>query len=151
MARNGVKTGGRDFKKGVSPNPKGATPVPEEVRVARKLNKVEFERIANTYFSMTKEQLHKAKEFKETKVLDLIVISIMLKAITTGDHYRLNFLMDRLIGKVPQPISDPDGKPLEIKTYHDLILIFRGKLEERHEREVEQLESRNTGTGSTTA
>lgn len=108
----GKKTGGRNFKPGQSGNPKGPATIPADIKAARELSKIEFERIANKYLFMTKNEITAAAMNAETPALELLVGSIVHKAVVEGDERRLNFLLDRLIGKVAERIGGPDGKPL---------------------------------------
>lgn len=52
---------------------------------------------------------------KQSKVIDAIVASIAKQAIKKGDNIRMDFLLNRTIGKVPQPLehSGKDGGPIE--------------------------------------
>lgn len=118
----GKKTGGRDFKKGQSGNPKGPAPLPEDIKEARKITQIEFERLANKYLSARKEDIAKASADPNTPVLELIISSIIHKAVVEGDERRLDFLLTRLIGKVVQPVahSGPDGGPIPVESYSSL-------------------------------
>ena len=93
----GRKTGGRDFKKG---NP-GRAPVPAEVKAARKLSQNELTLLLNKYLYQSRAQLQRIAKRKSTPMIDLFVISIISKGTSGGDHKRLEFLFDRLVGRVP--------------------------------------------------
>ncbi len=110
----GKKTGGRNFQPGQSGNPNGPTPIPEDIKQARKLNQIEFERIANKFLFMNRKEIADHVNKPETPALELLVGSIVSKAVSTGDQVRLNFLLDRLIGKVAEKHqhAGPNGEPL---------------------------------------
>lgn len=102
--------------------------MPDDLRQARALNRVEFERLLNLYLTKTKSELdeiagvppdddeepslglrrHKDVATFASKVpaLDLVVVQLIRFAIVEGDERRLGFLLDRLIGKVKDPESD---------------------------------------------
>ena len=101
----GKKTGGRDFKPGQSGNPLGPPVLPPEVKEARKLTRIEFERIASQYMQMTKEEITKKLQDPKSTTLELIVMTIIHKAVKDGDQHRLDFLLNRLIGKVKDEVD----------------------------------------------
>lgn len=99
-----MKTGGRNFAPGHKFG-KGAPRVPEDIKQLRKLNKEELERILNKYIDMTREELKCAEKDPETKSFDLMIISTVQKAVLHGDYKRINFLLERLVGKVKEQIE----------------------------------------------
>lgn len=105
---------GRPFEKGKSGNPGGRTKMPEDLREARKINQIELERAINHYFYMTKDALRAALVDKDTPIIELIVGTIMAKAVAHGDHQRLEFILCRMLGRTKQQIevTGPDGGPV---------------------------------------
>lgn len=103
-----VKKGGRDFQKG-NPGGPGRPPTPPELKAARKLTRVAFEEICNRFIHMTRAELRAAKREDTRTQLELIVISVLEKAEDWGDTSKLNFVLARLIGNVPEKfeVSDP--------------------------------------------
>jgi len=100
----GTKTGGRDYVKG-DPRAKGRPIIPADQKLATKLTKAEAERILNEFMFMGIDQLEAVLRDKNRKVIEHMVGSITLMAIKNGDHSRLNFLLERLIGKVSESIE----------------------------------------------
>ena len=92
---------GRPFQKGQSGNPAGAPRVPVDIKKARSLTRTELERILNRYLHMTPAELYEAQQKPTTSALQHVVIAIVVAAVKDGDQKRLDFLLDRLIGKVP--------------------------------------------------
>lgn len=111
MAR-GKKTGGRDFPPNNIANPDGRPKVPEDVKAAQKLTKNAFILVTNKYLSMTKEEIKRAATDPKTPSLELMIAGLISKAVNEGCQKRLNFLLERLIGKVPTSV-DVSG---EVKT-----------------------------------
>lgn len=105
MGGKGVKTGGRDFKKGVVTNPKGRPPLPPEINAARKLTKLEVEAALTAFIDMDYQQLVDFFEAKKGTVFQIMVAGILYYAIKTGDQTRFNFFLDRLIGKVTENMN----------------------------------------------
>lgn len=111
----GKKTGGRDFEVGNCAST-GRPPVPPEIKEARVLNRVEFERIANKLLYMTAAQINEIVSDPKTTAIELAICTIIAKGAKEADPKRLAFLFDRLLGKPKQEIdlSNKDGslKPL---------------------------------------
>lgn len=97
----GKKTGGRDFEPGESGNPSGRPNLPEEIKQGRKLNNLELEYILTKYLRCSSAFLMEASRDVTLPALDQIAIRIILKAIESGDHFRMNFILERLVGKAP--------------------------------------------------
>lgn len=107
----GLKVGGRDWKPGQSGNPKGPTPIPPEIKEARKLNRMEFERILNQYLHATVDEIKAAAADPKTTTIEQIVLRILVEGIKKGDERRLGFLLDRLLGPVKQVVNhETDGQ-----------------------------------------
>lgn len=92
---------GRDFLPGQSGNPKGRPPDSPEIKALKKLTKGELAVLLNKVLQSKPEDL---KTFKGT-VLELWLAAGATKAIQTGDYSRLEFLINRLIGKVPDKLE----------------------------------------------
>lgn len=112
----GKKTGGRDFLPGQSGNPNGQPKVPQEIKDARQLTKLELERLLNKYMVMTKDEVQEALKNPATPALELMIGSIVAKAVSGGDDKRLNFLLERMIGKVKEKVehTGADGQALAL-------------------------------------
>lgn len=106
----GKKTGGRNFEPGNQVN-KGMEKITSEDKQARELTTLEFMRVANQYIHSTVLELKQAMTHPDTKAIDIIVIKILVKAAEHGDQNRLEFILNRLLGKVPDKIdhSSKDG------------------------------------------
>lgn len=116
----GIKTGGKNFEPG-NPGGPGAPKIPEEIKQARKLNRLEFERVLNKYIHMQLGALRKIIEDPTTPVLDGVVCKILVKGFNEGDPRRLEFVIDRLIGKVKE--YEPEKQDAE-STKSELIGQF---------------------------
>ncbi len=99
----GKKTGGRDFKPGWEGGP-GAPTIPEDVKQSRKMNRIEFERVLQKYVGMSGVEINSVIQNKQTPILEGVVAKILAKAFNDGDSRRLEFILDRLIGK-PKEIN----------------------------------------------
>lgn len=108
------KSRGKPFQKGQSGNPAGRPKLPEEVKKMRAVATEDVVRILHKYAGFTREQIKAAVSDAATPVMELMVASIMSKAIQDGDANRWNILMDRTVGKVPNKI--------------DLLDQFKGEL-----------------------
>lgn len=106
----GRKTGGRNFEKGHQFN-KGVEKITSDDKQARELSTLEFMRIANKYLNSNLTELKQSMVHPDTTALEIIVIKIMVKAAEHGDQNRLEFILNRVLGKVPDKIdySSKDG------------------------------------------
>lgn len=136
----GIGSKKTQFKKGQgSANPFGRPLLPKELKEAKKLNRAGMELAFNLHISSTQEALEEFVKDKSNKVLDLIIASMLLKAIKEGDHYRLNFLLDRLIGKVKDEVEVIGAKPTIIQLLNNKGQIILGsENDENHSRDLEQ-------------
>jgi len=80
------------FKPGQSGNPAGK---PKD-----QLSKTTIERLVHRLLKLTGNDLQDLVDNPKTASLEALVAKIIQKAIETGDPSRLNFLLDRSIGKV---------------------------------------------------
>lgn len=98
----------------------GRPKVPEELKKARQLNRFDFEKILNKYASMNGSEINLALKSGMLQILELIVAKILAKAYTDGDHRRMDFILDRMIGRVPDiqdTNPDPEATKPKIKTF----------------------------------
>lgn len=120
MARNGVKTGGRDFVKG-HPGGPGAPKLPLDVKESRQLNRVEFERRLNKYLHCDAKELEAVIRSKELPMIDLVVAKVVLKAFNEGDTRRLDFVLMHLLGAKPPipvvPAFQPEVQKLSFSEF----------------------------------
>ena len=102
------------FKKGQSGNPGGMPKLPEDIKEARKLNQIELERIINKYLHMSREEVQNVLKSSDVPMMEAMVASIVSKAASGGDHLRLDFILNRIIGKVKDKIEVAAVKPYVI-------------------------------------
>lgn len=98
------KPRGRPFQKGVNPNPLniGKNAPTADDKAARKLTRLTVERIFNAHcHSPLQELIAKVKD-ETLPAIDLLIVRILIEAIKKGDHVKLDFILDRTIGRVPQ-------------------------------------------------
>ncbi|QMV49849.1 MAG: terminase small subunit [Mu-like cryoconite phage AB09] len=129
------KTGGRDFKAGESGNPGGAIKIPEALKEARKLNRVQLEIVLNKYMHMTSDESSAAANDPTTVKLDRIILKVIELAEHTGDFRALAFLLDRLGFVVTQDVrvSGGEGGPITFSA------LSEAELDERIKRLTEKL------------
>lgn len=101
----GKKTGGRNFLPGQSGNPNGRPNVPEDLKQARNLNRIELDRLLNKMLGSTKAELETILKNPSSTLLEITVCGILAKAAQGGDHQRLNFILERLVGKVKDVVE----------------------------------------------
>lgn len=89
------------WKKGQSGNPAGRAKISEDIKVARKLTAVEFERICYNLMCMSTGRLAEVVKSEQTPVLTALVARILEKGIHDSSKAELNFFIERFLGKVP--------------------------------------------------
>lgn len=112
--------------KGQSGNPSG---VPKAL-----LTKTAVELVFQSLTKRTPEELEIIKANPATPALEVMIASIILRAIKDGDPMRLQFLLDRAVGRIPPPVL-PDERAIvreEIQSLSDqeLLKIVKEKIPE---------------------
>lgn len=100
------KTGGRNFLPGQCPNPNGRPKMPPELKEAKKLTQTQIEIALTQFLAMDDKQLRAIIKDPKSTRLQAIIASIVDKAIKIGDQQRLDFLLNRIIGKVKEPPTE---------------------------------------------
>lgn len=104
MAR-GKKTGGRCIQKGQVLNPRGAPSIKKDVLEIRQMAYGETVKTIWKHWGSTEAQLKAIMKDPTTTAGEMLLCSIIMRAITKQDILRANFLLDRLIGKVKVDIE----------------------------------------------
>lgn len=94
----GKKTGGSNWKKGQSGNPKGRPKLPDEIKEARRLSVEKIIEMFSKYLLMTEQ------DFKKVDRTNLTMVEVwFLKNIDTamkeGNHAVFDKILDRIIGR----------------------------------------------------
>lgn len=111
----GRKTGGRDWKPGETGNPKGGPGLPKDLRDARKVNQAELERTINRLIWMPLPNLLEHINATTTPMFDRFVGNIIALGAEEGDERRMEFILQRIIGKVQDRIEVKTPTPFVIK------------------------------------
>jgi hypothetical protein len=106
------------WKPGQTGNPNGRPPLPKDVKELKKLTQIELEKALNEMLYLNKEQLAQVNKDPESTMLQRLIASIITFGVNKGDHQRLSFLIERLVGKVKDTVelSGKDGGPIQIDT-----------------------------------
>jgi len=118
------------FKPGQSGNPKGRPKLPEDVLESRKQNTVSVARILNKFMNMNIEELKLLMNDKKTQNLELMIGRIIIEAIKTGDYTRLNFILDRSIGKIVDKMEIKVPKPTMVKLLDGSAILLGNEKED---------------------
>ena len=111
----GKKSGGKSFVKGESGNVNGRPILPQDLLESRKLNKIEVSRIISKYMNIPICDILHAVESPDSTALESVIAKLITEAHKHGDHNRLNFLFDRMIGKVTDKVELTVPKPTLIR------------------------------------
>lgn len=95
------------FKKG-NQAAKGRV-MPEGQLAMRRLTRVRLEEIIHRYMDKTIAELKAIiADPGPTPAIELIIISLISKSITAGDQHRLDSILNRIHGKVPDKVEFED-------------------------------------------
>jgi hypothetical protein len=81
---------------------------PPDLKEATRLTKTQLEGLLNKHIWLTKIQADKLVLDPDTPMIELLIASIINKAVILGDEKRLTFVLDRIIGKVRQEVDLPE-------------------------------------------
>jgi len=95
----------KHFKPGQSGNPGGRPKTPQDIRDAKAADRTEFERTLHKYMHMPIEVIELRLSDPQTPAIEQITGKIIIEAASRGDHMRFDFLLNRLIGKVPDKLE----------------------------------------------
>lgn len=109
------------FKKGQSGNPSGRPKLPTDVVEGKKFNQIEVARIFNRFVNYSFEDLKAVMNSPTSTTMELIIGKIMFEAIKSGDHMRMNFILDRMIGKVKEMVEHTGEIKNEVTVVHTHI------------------------------
>lgn len=104
----------KGFQPGHNKPGPGRPTIPEEIKEARRLNKDLVEITINKFLHMSLEELIKFSTDKSNQVHEMLVARIMAQAIKTGDNTRLEWIYQRLFGKIPDKIVHDVSTPYQV-------------------------------------
>jgi hypothetical protein len=125
----GQKSGGRNFKSGISGNPNGRPKLPKDLRTIRSLTAAEFTRETNHLLFLTEQEIETIIQNSNESVFRRIMAKSLKEALKNADLKRLEFITDRLIGK-PKFFVDPIEP--QKKNYHAEIMQLIHETEEQN-------------------
>jgi len=104
---------GKPFKPGNTLG-KGRPPIPPDLLYVQKLTPDHVQRVFAKFSHMTREELQASLSDPSASMLEIMVGAVVAKAAKEGDQSRLNFLLDRTIGKVSS--EEPEAvQPIGIR------------------------------------
>lgn len=118
---------GKPFAKGKKPGPgrpKGSGGLKDLKAMNAKTVALKLEDLSKRPLS----ELEKMVKDKSLPYLDALLIKIAVTAATTGDVYKTNFILERMIGKVPDKIALTDGDGNDIPQEMDLSKLSTAQL-----------------------
>ena len=138
MAGEGSKK--TQFQKGGSGNPKGRMQMPEPIKQAQRMDKITFATLLHKFMHMDRELIMERLKDPKATMIELIVAKIVSESFNKADHMRLNFLLDRLIGKVKDEVEITGAKPMVINLLNNAGQIILGDERDAIDsRSIEQL------------
>jgi hypothetical protein len=132
----GRKTGGTDWGKGQSGNPKGRKKLPEEIKEIRKLTAERIIETFSKYLGMTQSEMLELDK-RNLSLLEVWMLKAAELGIKTGNYFILDKILDRVIGKASMGIKvEGEDKSVEARErLEEIINILKSprKTEELNE------------------
>lgn len=97
------------------------------------MTQIELERSVNKFLYMPAAEIEAALAAPETTMLDRMIANIIAQAALKGDQMRLDFVLNRLIGKVKDQIEFSLPKPFIVARSDGTQLELGAKLETEDE------------------
>lgn len=104
-----AKTGGKNFKKGQSGNPKGRPKLDPEVKAIQQFNKDEVSKLLNKYSRMTQKEMLKVYNSEKAMMIEKWTAKIFIKATVEGDYRAMDYVLNRMVGKVADKMEIEDN------------------------------------------
>ncbi len=82
--------------------------LPDDLKDVKALTQCEVNRLISKYARMLQMALDEKLQDPKTPVLELAIGKIFAQSIKYGDYARLNFLLERCIGKIPEVEEDDE-------------------------------------------
>lgn len=124
----GKKTGGRDFQPGQSGNPAGGPGLPQALRDARKMNVAMVQEILQKLMDLAPEDFD---AYQPLSMHEKMVHAIIAEAVAEGLPSHLNFLYDRIIGKVKDQLEVTLPKPFIVKRSDGTEVVMGSQVEKK--------------------
>jgi hypothetical protein len=110
----------KPWKPGQSGNPNGSRKIPEDLKGVMSLTQTEICKIVSKYGRMSAAELTEALQDKSVPVIQLAICSIFMKSIQLGDYTRLQFLLERAIGRAPT-VAEQDGSAFTVEELFTML------------------------------
>lgn len=123
------KPRGKPFEAGNNASP-GPPRLTEEERALRKITKTNFQKAVRKYLTCTKQELLDVAKDPKTEAMDLLIVSVMMKAITTGDEKKMEWFLFQLFGQSKKGFYLTNGERPENKNDIDLSKLNQDQLEQ---------------------
>jgi len=90
----------KPFRPGVSGNKKGRPKIRDNLKEVKLMTKSDMRRLIQKIVDMTPQELIDLSTNMEVPALEMMLASVAVNAIKHGDQSKINFLLERTIGKV---------------------------------------------------
>lgn len=114
----------------------GRPPLPQDLKEVKKLSNTYIEKLIAKFFNMSEEQLNEVIASPRTPVGEKMIARNCQEAIINGDYTRLNFLLDRSIGKVKEVKELQLPTPTVVKKLDGSEAVVMGDTKELAKAEV---------------
>jgi len=92
----------KPFAPGKSGNPGGRPKIRDNLKEVKLMSKTEMRRLIQKIIDMTPEEMKAMVKRTDVPALEIMLASVAHQAIMRGDQSRIDFLLQRTIGKVAE-------------------------------------------------
>jgi len=127
----GKKTGGKDFVPG---DPRaGRPPMPADLKKANALTTAELKRVMNAMLFMDDRDIDVVLACNSSNQLERMIANIIKQANKNGDNVRLDFLLNRLVGKVTEKVEVKLPEPFIVTKRDGSQIVMGAKMPKEEE------------------
>jgi hypothetical protein len=128
----GKKTGGKNFEKG---HPGYKPKLSPGLKALKKLTTDKIIEDISRTVDMVPEELKQVMTDPESTGMQLALAKIMIEAIRTGDHTKMEWFMSRTVGKVTEKIEHRMPEPTIIELANGESIHMGAEMPEKDEEE----------------
>lgn len=118
------------FKPGQSGNPSGRPKNPPELKDCTPLD---IKLLIWKLWKLKRDELHAFIQDPNTTAGQLHVAAVLAKGIKEGDQQRLDYLLNRLVGKVKEEVEITQTKPFIVRHLNGSQTVLGASLEKKEE------------------
>lgn len=102
---------------------KGRPKISPELHLVKEISREDVRLRISKFLGMTREEVKRVLEDPTSSSHDLLIATIVAKAVTHGDQNRLEFIYNRIVGRVKEEVEVNLPKPTVVVLSNEKKLI----------------------------